>query len=122
MEFATPMSAPALPLTDLDDLLRAVADGAAERERDRIPPHDVVRLIGASGLGALRVPVADGGPGASLRELFDVVIRLAEADPNVAQSLRAHFHFVEGRRAAADPRERTRWYPEVLAGRVFGNA
>ena len=81
-----------------------------------IPPHDAIRLIGRAGLGALRVPVADGGAGRSLRELFDVVIRLAEADSNVAQSLRAHFHFVEG--AAARPptrRERARWLPEVVA-------
>ena len=105
-----PMSAPAVPsptVTDLDALLRAVGEGAAERERDRDP---TVRRGAPDrptpGLGALRVPVADGGPGGSLRELFDVVIRLAEADPNVAQSLRAHFHFVEGRRAAADAGER----------------
>ena len=121
------MSAPSVPSpaatdVDLDALLRAVREGAAERERDRIPPHDAVRLIGASGLGALRVPVADGGPGASLRELFDVVIRLSEADPNVAQSVRAHFHFVEGRRTVADAGERARWFGEVLAGRLFGNA
>src|SRR4029078_3469589 len=71
---------------------------------------------------ALRVPVAYGGPGASLRDLFDVVIRLAAADSTVAQSLRAPFQLVEGRGAAADEAERARWLPEVLAGRLFGNA
>lgn len=103
-------------------LLLAVADGATERERDRIPPHDAMRQVARSGLGALRVPAAHGGPDGSLRELFTAIVRLAEADPNVAQSLRAHFHFVEGRRAAADPAERARWFPEVLRGSLFGNA
>jgi alkylation response protein AidB-like acyl-CoA dehydrogenase len=110
------------PTTQLDDVLSAISEGAADRERDRVPPYDLFRLIGRSGLGALRVPVAYGGPGATLRDLFDLVIRLAAADSNVAQSLRAHFHFVEGRRAAADEGERARWLPEVVAGQLFGNA
>lgn len=106
----------------LDELLAVVSEGAAERERDRVAPYDVFRAIGRSGVGALRVPVAYGGPGASLRQLFDAVIRLAAADSNVAQSLRAHFHFVEARLAAADERERERWLPEVVEGLLFGNA
>ncbi len=107
---------------ELESLLATVAEGAAERERDRVAPHDLFRLIGRSGLGALRVPVAYGGPGGSLRELFELVIRLAAADSNVAQSLRAHFHFVEGRLAAAGEHERERWLPEVVEGLLFGNA
>ena len=42
-----------------------------------------------------RIPVELGGSGASIRELFYVLIRLAEADPDVAHSLRAHFSHVE---------------------------
>jgi len=113
---------PPSPTTQLDDLLSAISEGAADRERDRVAPHDLFRLIGRSGLGALRVPVAYGGQGGSLRELFEVVIRLAAADSNVAQSLRAHFHFVEARLAAADERERERWLPEAVEGLLFGNA
>jgi alkylation response protein AidB-like acyl-CoA dehydrogenase len=113
---------PRLGTEDLDRLLEAVADGAAERERDFVAPHDAIRLIAGSGLGALRVPTTHGGAGASVRELFEVVVRLAEADSNVAQSLRAHFHFVEVRLAAADPAERDRWFPEVVRGAIFGNA
>jgi alkylation response protein AidB-like acyl-CoA dehydrogenase len=111
----------ALPSDALDALLAEIAEGAAVRERDRIPPFEQVRAIGDAGLGALRVPVADGGPGATLRELFAFVVRLADADSNIAQSLRAHFHFVEGRIAAADEAQRERWFPQVLAGKLFGN-
>ena len=70
----------------------------------------------------MRVPAGHGGPGGSLRDLFALVIRLAAADPAVAQALRAHFHFVEGRLAAADAWERERWFPQVLRGVLVGNA
>jgi alkylation response protein AidB-like acyl-CoA dehydrogenase len=110
------------PALNIDHLLAAVAEGAAARERDREPPHGVIRLIADSGVGALRVPVEDGGPGRSVRELFAFLIRLSEADSNVAQSLRAHFHFVEARVASADAAERERWFPEILRGVIFGNA
>jgi len=98
-------------------LLEQIASGAAERERDRIPPSHEIRRIADAGLGALRVPAAVGGPGGSLRDLFALVIAIARADSNIAQSLRAHFHFVEGRIAAGDER----WLGEVLRGRLFGN-
>jgi alkylation response protein AidB-like acyl-CoA dehydrogenase len=107
---------------ELEPLLASVAEGAAARERDRLAPHDAIRLLARSGVGTLRVPSAHGGPGRSLRDVFELVIRLAEADSNIAQSLRAHFHFVEARLAAVDDAERVRWFPEVLRGFIFGNA
>ncbi len=106
---------------DVDAVLATIAEGAAERERDRVPPHDAVRLIARSGLGAVRLPRAAGGAGWSARELFAFLVRLAAADSNVAQILRAHYHFVEARLAAADPAERERWLPVVAAGALFGN-
>src|SRR5262245_17625604 len=102
-------------------LLEQIARGAAERERDRIPPFHEIRRIADAGLGAIRVPVEHGGPGGSLRDLFALVIALAAADSNIAQALRSHFHFVEGRLAAADPAQRDRWLGEVVRGRLFGN-
>jgi alkylation response protein AidB-like acyl-CoA dehydrogenase len=98
-------------------LLEQIAAGAAERDRDRIPPFHEIRRIADAGLGALRVPAALGGPGGSLRDLFALVIAIAQADSNIAQSLRSHFHFVEGRIAAGDER----WLGEVLRRRLFGN-
>jgi alkylation response protein AidB-like acyl-CoA dehydrogenase len=117
-----PAQRPVWDPTRLDTLLAAVAAGAAERERTRTHPLDSIRTLARAGLGTLRIPVADGGPGASLRDLFGVVIRLAAADSNVAQSLRAHFHFVEGRLGASGPGARERWLGEVRGGAIFGNA
>lgn len=105
----------------LEPLLATIREGAAHRERERIAPYDEVRLLARSGFGALRVPAAYGGAGASLRELFAAVIALAEADSNIAQALRAHFHFVEGRLASPDEAARRRWFGEVVAGALVGN-
>lgn len=117
---------PAPTGTDSPDRLAALlgelAREAAARELHRDAPFAAVRALGRAGIGTLRVPAEYGGPAGTLRELFALVIRLAEADPGVAQGLRAHFHFVEGRLAAADPSERERWFPEVVGGVLVGNA
>ncbi len=120
VDLPTTPDIPASP--DLAAVLDELAAEAADRELRRDAPYAAVRSLAAAGVGTLRVPAEHGGPGGSLRELFALVIRVAEADPAVAQALRAHFHFVEGRLAAADPWERERWLPEVLRGVLVGNA
>jgi alkylation response protein AidB-like acyl-CoA dehydrogenase len=101
-------------------LLEAIGGDASRRDRERIPPYEEIRLLAEAGFGAVRVPAAYGGPGATLRELFGAVIALAAADSNIAQSLRAHFHFVEARLAGGDEDARRRWLAEVLGGALFG--
>jgi alkylation response protein AidB-like acyl-CoA dehydrogenase len=107
---------------ELRALLSRVAAGAFAREQEAIAPYDVIEEIRAARLGALRVPVAEGGSGASLRELFTVLIDLAHADANVAHILRAHYWFVELRLLDVDPKARSRWRHEVARGAIFGNA
>jgi alkylation response protein AidB-like acyl-CoA dehydrogenase len=102
-------------------LLQEIAAGAAERERERLSPSVEIRRLAAAGLGAVRVPRELGGAGWTLRELFDFLLALAAADSNIAQSLRAHYHFVEGRIAADDEHERSRWLALALKGALFGN-
>jgi alkylation response protein AidB-like acyl-CoA dehydrogenase len=120
IDLPTTPDIPASP--DLTTVLDELATEAAVRELHRDAPYTAVRSLALAGIGTLRVPSDHGGPGGSLRDLFALVIRLAAADPAVAQALRAHFHFVEGRLAAADPWERERWFPEVLRGVLVGNA
>jgi alkylation response protein AidB-like acyl-CoA dehydrogenase len=105
---------------ELRALLARIADGANERER--IPPYEQIQWIRDAGLGRLRIPVKDGGAGASLRELFRVVIDLAAADSNVAHILRAHFWFVEQQLQSSHAESRKRWLTLINQGKIFGDA
>src|SRR5947209_5587052 len=80
---------------ELHVLLTKIAEDAEKRRRSgsELHPFDAIDLIKQSRLGALRIPVEMGGGGASLRDLFQVVILLAEADSDVAHILRTHYSF-----------------------------
>lgn len=104
------------------DLLREIAAGAAERERTRTLPYTEIRGIAEARLLTLRVPEAHGGPGATVRQLFEFVVALAAADSNIAQALRSSYAFVESIALSTDSREQQTWLPRILGGDVFGNA
>jgi len=113
----------ALPHTiDFDRLLAAIAEGESERERERILPHEPIDLIKRARFGALRLPTGAGGGGSSIRKLFQAVIRLAEADANVAHILRNHFSVVE--RLVRNPRDEQarQWQTAVAGGAIIGLA
>jgi alkylation response protein AidB-like acyl-CoA dehydrogenase len=102
-------------------LTARIAEGAVERERTGERPFAAIDLIRAERLGALRVPKAEGGGGASLRELFAVVIELARADVNVAHILRGHFAHVE-ERLRLGGEQRRRVVDLATRGAIVGNA
>lgn len=99
-----------------------IADGAVDRERTRTLPHEQVRWLADAGFTAVTVPVASGGAGASASDLFALLVRLAEADSNIPQLLRAHFSFVEELLLDPGVVRREDWFTRVAAGEVFGNA
>ncbi|MGC0365449.1 alkylation response protein AidB-like acyl-CoA dehydrogenase [Rhodococcus sp. 27YEA15] len=99
-----------------------IATGAVERERGRELPFEQVKWLGAAGFGAVRLPVSDGGAGASVSQLFDLLIELGAADSNLPQILRAHFGFVEERLYEPDSTQRDRWLSAVADGAIIGNA
>lgn len=102
-------------------LIAAIGEGALEREHTGERPFAAIDLIRQERLGALRIPREDGGAGASLRELFSVVIALATADVNVAHILRGHYAHVEERlRLGAGQRRRV--IDLALSGAIVGNA
>ncbi|QKQ73992.1 acyl-CoA dehydrogenase family protein [Nostoc sp. TCL240-02] len=118
-EFSAPVTANS---PELQTLLDFIALGATERDRDRILPFDVIDLIRRSRLGALRIPVAEGGDGSSARELFEVVIRLGDADPNVAHIVRNHFSVTERILRAPRSERNRRWLKAVVDGAIIGLA
>ncbi|BAY60472.1 putative acyl-CoA dehydrogenase [Calothrix brevissima NIES-22] len=119
INFSAPVTANS---PELQQLLDFIAVGAAERDRDRILPYDVVELIRRSRLGALRIPVAEGGAGSSARELFEVAIRLGDADANVAHIVRNHFSVTERILRSERTERNRRWIKAAVDGAIFGSA
>jgi alkylation response protein AidB-like acyl-CoA dehydrogenase len=107
---------------ELQKLFDHIAAGEPKRERERILPFEVIDLIRRSRLGALRIPAAAGGSGSTARELFEIVIRLAEADANVAHILRNHFSFVEMYAGSPANEQERRWQKAVADGAIIGVA
>lgn len=96
--------------------------GAIDRERSRELAFEAVARLRDAGFLALRVPQKNGGSGATLPQLFRLLVALGEADSNLPQILRAHFAFVEGRLNALDDENRETWYERVVGGALFGAA
>ena len=68
------------------------------------------------------MPAELGGGGCSIRELFETVIELAAADPDVSHSLRNHFLFVESRARLAAAGVDDPLLALALDGAIFGSA
>ncbi|MCB8882606.1 acyl-CoA dehydrogenase family protein [Acidisoma cellulosilytica] len=121
--FPTPFSPGYLALAErFRPIFKRIAVDAIQREAERILPYEPIAWLKAAGFGALRIPVADGGLGATIPELFGLLIELSAADSNVTQALRAHFGAVEDILAAGTPDRRARWIPRFLAGDLVGSA
>jgi alkylation response protein AidB-like acyl-CoA dehydrogenase len=101
---------------------RRIREGAVEREAMRRLPIDEVAWLKELRFGALRVPAQSGGGGASLPELFSVLIELSEADSNLTQALRGHFGFAEDIVNSTNPERRALWLPRLARGDIVGNA
>ena len=108
---------------DWDRLFREIAAGAVQRELDGALPFEAVRRLKNWGFGALRVPRAYGGLGATWPELTALWIELAAADANLPQAFRGHFAFAEDRlwqhRRGHD---QSVWFERFVDGEIAGNA
>jgi len=102
-------------------LFARIAEGAVERETTRSLAFEPIRWLKEAGFGTLRIPVEEGGLGASLPQLFQLLTELAEADSNLPQALRAHFAFVEDRLNQPDSEERKRWFRRFIDGELVGS-
>jgi len=99
-----------------------IAEGAIAREQSRTLAFEAVTWLREAGFGALRIPQAYGGLGASLPQAFRLLIELGEADSNLPQIFRAHFAFVEERLNGRDEADRQRWFSLIVDGALFGAA
>lgn len=103
-------------------IFERIRDTALQRERSRQLGHEAIQWLKEARFGALRVPVAQGGDGATLPQLFQLLIELAEADSNIAQALRGHFAFVEDRLNAPRDTGNAVWLRRFADGDLVGNA
>lgn len=102
-------------------IFRDISAGSVEREHARALPHEPIAWLKKAGFGAIRVPIDHGGAGASIGQLFQLLIELAEADSNIVQALRSHFAFVEDRLNAPPGPDRDAWFARFVAGDLVGN-
>jgi alkylation response protein AidB-like acyl-CoA dehydrogenase len=103
-------------------IFQRIAAGAVEREQSRSLPYEPIQWLKDAGFGAVRVPIEYGGGGASLPQLFELLIELAEADSNVPQALRGHFAFAEDRLNSPPGPARDLWFKRFVDGDIAGNA
>ncbi|MGE0237756.1 MAG: acyl-CoA dehydrogenase family protein, partial [Parvibaculaceae bacterium] len=90
--------------------------------RARELPLEAFQWFKTTKLGTMRLPVELGGSGASVEDVMAVVSTLAEADPNVAHALRAHFNFVELQLLAPAIMGSPLYMDELRKGAIFGGA
>lgn len=111
---------------ELLDLFKPIFDriskDASSRERGRTLLFEQIGWLREARFGALRVPVEQGGFGATIVQLFDLLIELAAADSNIPQSLRLHFSRVERIIIGDELHTQKVWVDRVARGELFGNA
>lgn len=98
------------------------AQEASARDVGRKLPRDQVRELKESGLLALSVPAAYGGPDAPATVVSEVFRLLAHADPSLAQIPQSHFTFLEALRLTGTPEQQDFFYGLVRGGALFANA
>jgi len=109
-------------LAKLQALTAEIAKEAARRDLERELPFEAFRLFKESGLGALRIPVALGGPGGSISDLTEMIMAIGAADTNVAHALRSHFNFTETLILTPNTAIDRTQLGRVLSGKLFGGA
>ena len=98
-----------------------IRDTAVIRDIERRLPHQEIGWLRAADFTKLRVPSGDGGFGATLPELFNLLIELSVADPNVTNALRSHFGFTEDVLVSRFPAYRETWLKRIARGETAGS-
>ncbi|AYG64430.1 acyl-CoA dehydrogenase family protein [Rhizobium jaguaris] len=99
-----------------------IAKDANRRELERDLPYDAIDRLKQAGFGAVRLPRAHGGQGATLPEFFNLLIELSAADSNITQALRAHFGFTEDILNSKSTERQKVWFERIGRGEIVGSA
>jgi SfnB family sulfur acquisition oxidoreductase len=109
-------------LAAADAFAESLRDTVIERDRTGELPVAELERFDASGLAAITVPEADGGPDLPMTTLAEVIRRIAAVDPALAQAPQAHYLMVDVLAVWGDDHQRATLFSEVLAGGRLGNA
>ncbi len=124
-------SVTSIPVLDTPDAALAaaaavaaeLAPGAADRERTDTSLLPQLQLVSRSGLLAVPVPTAHGGPGLPASVQIEVLRRLSRGDGALGQLLLAHFVVSQAIGGLpVDQQPAPRIYRDILAGAQLGNA
>ena len=108
------------------DVARSLAESfareAAQRDAQRIAPHEELARFSASGLWGITVPREFGGAGVSSATLSEVVALISAADGSLGQIPQNHYYTLEVIRVQGTPAQKERLFQRALRGDRFGNA
>ena len=97
-------------------------EGAAERDRQRQVPADIVDAFSNSGLWGITVPRAYGGAEVSYATLARVIAIVSAADPSLGQIPQNHYCLLEDIRLQGTAEQQRHFFGLVLQGHRFANA
>ncbi|MCB2250985.1 SfnB family sulfur acquisition oxidoreductase [Pseudomonas chlororaphis] len=100
----------------------ALLEGAAERDRTRQVPAQVVDLYSNSGLWGISVPRAFGGAEVSHAVLARVIAIISAADPSLGQIPQNHYCLLEDIRLQGTAEQQAHFFALALQGHRFANA
>lgn len=101
-------------------LFARIRESAVERDVHHRLPHEEIAWLREAGFPRLRLPRELGGSGATLPELFALLVELGAADTNVVNVLRAHLGFVEDVLNSREAQWRARWLDRLATGTLIG--
>jgi SfnB family sulfur acquisition oxidoreductase len=95
---------------------------AAERDRTREVPVEIVDLYSNSGLWGISVPRDYGGAQVSYAVLAEVIAIISAADPSLGQIPQNHYCLLEDIRLQGSPEQQAYFFGLALQGHRFANA
>lgn len=109
-------------ITAAADYAERITPGAVARDADGAMPLEELRELAATGLLAMRVPPAWGGPGVSTETVAEVFRLISAADPAIGHIPQNHVQFVDTLIRYGSAEQHALFLPEVLRGARLGNA
>ncbi|HDS1815841.1 TPA: SfnB family sulfur acquisition oxidoreductase [Pseudomonas putida] len=97
-------------------------EGAAQRDRTREVPADIVDAFSNSGLWGITVPHVHGGAEVSFATLAQVIAIVSAADPSLGQIPQNHYCLLEDIRLQGTEQQKHYFFNLALQGHRFANA